>query len=64
MQKNKEQIGKQFEVFVDEGRKGNWIARNNSYKQIIINSEEQLYGKTIKAKIVDAGACDLKADKI
>ena len=58
---NKKLVDKEFEVLVDEGKKGNWIARNNSYKQIIINSDAQLFGKQLNVKVTGSGECDLKA---
>lgn len=61
-QKNKQFIGNQYEVFVDDGSKGNWIARDENYRQIIINSQENLLGKFVKVKIEDSGKHDLKAE--
>jgi MiaB-like tRNA modifying enzyme len=61
LENNKKLVGKEYKVLVDEGKKGNWIARNDNYKQIIINSDKELYGKCLNVKVTEAGSCDLKA---
>jgi len=48
----KEFIGKEFEVLLDEkGFPGTFLGRTSSYKLVAIQSKEDILGKTIKVKI-------------
>jgi threonylcarbamoyladenosine tRNA methylthiotransferase CDKAL1 len=55
-------IGWSGEVLVDEKGKfeGSWVGRNFAYKPIVIQSTDNLLGKTLKVKVVEASATYLK----
>jgi len=52
------------EVHIDEKGKieGSWVGRNFAYKPIVIKNKDNLLGKTLKVKVVEASATYLKAD--
>jgi len=57
LNKNKEWIGWEGEVLIDEkGKPGSWIGRNFAYKPIVVLSSKNLFGEKIKVKIKDAKA--------
>ncbi len=58
---NKKWIGWEGEVFVDEkGKDHSWIGRTDSYRQVVIQSSESLFGETVKVKIFDVTPHDLR----
>jgi MiaB-like tRNA modifying enzyme len=63
LEKNKKWIGWKGKVLIDEkGKNKTWKGRNFAYKQVIVKSPRNLFGKKIKTKIVDASPVDLKAE--
>ncbi|MDA1197030.1 MAG: tRNA (N(6)-L-threonylcarbamoyladenosine(37)-C(2))-methylthiotransferase [Nanoarchaeota archaeon] len=61
--RNKEWIGWSGAVFIDEeGTHGSWKGRNYAYKQVVVQSSENLLGKSIMVKVVDASSLDAKAE--
>jgi len=55
LENKKPLIGKEYKVLVDEnGFQDTWIARNASYKMIILRSKENLLGKFLKVRIKEA----------
>lgn len=54
------------EVLVDEQGKveGSWVGRNLAYKPVVIRSEDDLLGKTLRVKVVETSATYLKAEII
>jgi MiaB-like tRNA modifying enzyme len=57
LEKNMEWVGKECEVLVAErGKKKNQFAgRNESYKPVVVESEENLIGRILKVRIAGAG---------
>lgn len=62
-ERNLRWVGWTGEVLVDEKGKveGSWVGRNFAYKPIVIKSNDNLLGKTLKVKVVEASATYLKA---
>ncbi|MCX8154168.1 MAG: tRNA (N(6)-L-threonylcarbamoyladenosine(37)-C(2))-methylthiotransferase [Candidatus Bathyarchaeota archaeon] len=56
LEQNQRWIGWAGEVLVDEKGKvpGSWIGRNFAYKPVVIKSQENLLGKTLRVKITKA----------
>ncbi len=56
LERNQRWIGWTVEVLIDEKGKvpGSWIGRNFAYKPITVKSQEDLFGKTLRVKIVKA----------
>lgn len=60
LEKNKKLIGGEFNVFVNskgfEGFRNSWLARNENYKRVVVkvSEKENLLGKFINTKIIDA----------
>ncbi len=54
LEKNKEWLGWKGDVLITEKKENAWLGRNFAYKPIIVNSDKELLGKVVKAKIVDA----------
>ena len=52
------------EVLIDEKGKieGSWVGRNFAYKPIVIKNKDNLLGKILQVKVVEASATYLKAD--
>jgi threonylcarbamoyladenosine tRNA methylthiotransferase CDKAL1 len=63
LEQNQRWVGWSGEVLVDEKGKmeGSWVGRNFAYKPVAIKSTDNLLGKTLKVKIVEASATYLKA---
>jgi tRNA A37 methylthiotransferase MiaB len=62
---NKKWIGWKGKILIDEeGKPGSYIGRNQSYKQIIVQSEKNLLGKELEVEVKDATAFDLRAEII
>ena len=63
LERNQRWVGWSGEVLVDEKGKieGSWVGRNFTYKPIAIKSTDNLLGKTLKVKVVEASATYLKA---
>ena len=61
---NKKWLGWEGTVLVSEkGKKDRgWTARNFAYKPIIVKSDENLLGKEINVKIIDACLYDLRGE--
>jgi threonylcarbamoyladenosine tRNA methylthiotransferase CDKAL1 len=57
-------VGWTGEVLVDEKGKfeGSWVGRNFAYKPIVIKSTDNLMGKTLKVKVIEASATYLKGE--
>ncbi len=55
-EKNQRWIGWSGDVLVDEkGKKPNsWVGRNFAYKPVVLKSSKNLFGKTLKVKVVKA----------
>jgi len=56
LERNKRWIGWVGEVLVDEKGKvdGSWVGRNFAYKPVVIKSPDNLLGKSVRVKIVEA----------
>jgi len=64
LEQNRRWIGWEGEAMVDErGRHGTWIARNQAYKQIILDGDFQL-GQMVHVSIKDATWWDLRGEVI
>lgn len=62
IEQNRKWIGWEGEALVDEqGKHGTWIARNQAYKQIILEGDFQL-GQRVQVKIMDATWWDLRGE--
>ena len=61
-ERNLRWVGWSGEVLVDEKGKveGSWVGRNFAYKPIVIKSTDNLLGKTLQVKVVEASATYLK----
>jgi MiaB/RimO family radical SAM methylthiotransferase len=61
LERNERWVGWVGEVLVDEKGKvpGSWINRNFAYKPIVIKSEENLLGKTLRVKVEKASSTHL-----
>lgn len=53
LEKNKKWLGWIGDALVDEKNKNIFVARNFSYKPIVIESEKNIFGKILKIKIVE-----------
>jgi len=53
LERNKNWMGKECQVLVTEKRKNQYIGRNESYKQIIIETERDIRGNFVTAEIRD-----------
>lgn len=62
LERNQRWVGWSGEVFVDEKGKveGSWVGRNFAYKPIAIKNADNLMGKTLTVKVVEATATYLK----
>ncbi|HSV48838.1 MAG TPA: radical SAM protein, partial [Candidatus Acidoferrales bacterium] len=60
--RNKNWVGWSGEVLIDEKGKieGSWIGRNFAYKPIVVKSNEQIFGKTLKIEVTEASQTYLK----
>jgi tRNA A37 methylthiotransferase MiaB len=56
LERNKRWIGWVGEVLVDEKGKvdGSWVGRNFAYKPVVIKSPDNLLGKSVRVKVVEA----------
>ena len=65
LERNLRWVGWVGEVLVDEKGKveGSWIGRNFAYKPIAIKSSDNLLGKTVKVKVVEALGTYLKGEQ-
>ncbi len=63
-ERNQRWVGWSGEILIDEKGKveGSWVGRNFAYKPIAIKSQENLLGKTIQVKVVEALGTYLKAE--
>jgi len=61
-ERNQRWVGWVGEVLVDEKGKveGSWVGRNFAYKPVAIRSTDNLLGKTVKIKVVEASTSYLK----
>ena len=61
-ERNQRWVGWVGEVLVDEKGKveGSWVGRNFAYKPVAIKSNDNLLGKTVRVKVVEASATYLK----
>jgi len=63
LERNREWIGWEGEILVDEKGKGfSWIGRNIAYKPIVIKSKENLMGRFLRVKITNAFPTYLEAE--
>ena len=55
-ERNQRWVGWSGEVLVDEKGKveGSWVGRNFAYKPIVVKNNDNLLGKTLQVKVVDA----------
>ena len=55
-ERNQRWVGWRGEVLIDEKGKveNSWVGRNFAYKPIVVNSADNLLGKTLRVKVVDA----------
>jgi tRNA A37 methylthiotransferase MiaB len=63
-ERNQRWVGWSGEVLVDEKGKveGSWVGRNFAYKPIVVKSADNLLGKTLPVKVVDALGTYLKGE--
>jgi threonylcarbamoyladenosine tRNA methylthiotransferase CDKAL1 len=63
-ERNLRWVGWIGEVLVDEKGKveGSWVGRNFAYKPIVIQSADNLFGKTLKVKVTEASTTYLKGE--
>jgi threonylcarbamoyladenosine tRNA methylthiotransferase CDKAL1 len=63
-ERNQRWVGWTGEVLVDEKGKveGSWVGRNFAYKPIVVKSADNLLGKTLQVKVVDALGTYLKGE--
>ncbi|MCD6465225.1 tRNA (N(6)-L-threonylcarbamoyladenosine(37)-C(2))-methylthiotransferase [Candidatus Bathyarchaeota archaeon] len=62
LKRNEAWIGWEGEILVDEkGIRDSWIGRNYAYKPIVVRSQENLLGKFINVKIIEAHTNYLEA---
>jgi tRNA A37 methylthiotransferase MiaB len=61
-ERNQRWVGWVGEVLVDEKGKveGSWVGRNFAYKPVVIKSNDNLLGKTVTVKVVEASTTYLK----
>jgi len=63
LERNREWIGWEGEILVDEKGKGlSWIGRNIAYKPIVIKSRENLMGRFLRVKVTKAFPTYLEAE--
>jgi threonylcarbamoyladenosine tRNA methylthiotransferase CDKAL1 len=61
---NEKWLGWEGKILIDEkGKEGQWIGRNDSYKQVIVEGEFNL-GDEIEVKIVKANTFDLRGEVV
>jgi tRNA A37 methylthiotransferase MiaB len=62
LERNKRWVGWIGEVLIDEKGKveGSWVGRNFAYKPVAVKSLDNLLGKTVRVKVVDAATTYLK----
>ena len=66
LERNQRWVGWVGEVLVDEKGKveGSWVGRNFAYKPVAIKSTDDLLGKTVKIKVVEASTTYLKGSLV
>jgi len=66
LQKNKDWVGWSGSVLVDEkGKKPySWVGRNFTYKPVLIDNKNNLLGKTVDVRVVDAFQSHLKGELV
>jgi len=64
LDRNLRWVGWVGEVLVDEKGKveGSWVGRNFAYKPVVVKSPENLLGKTVRVKVVEASITYLKGE--
>jgi tRNA A37 methylthiotransferase MiaB len=64
LERNLRWVGWTGEMLIDEKGKleGSWVGRNFAYKPIVIQSKEDLMGKTVKVEVVEACTTYLKGE--
>ncbi len=62
LERNQRWVGWVGEVLVDEKGKveGSWVGRNFAYKPIAVKSKDNLLGKTVRVKVVEASTTYLR----
>jgi threonylcarbamoyladenosine tRNA methylthiotransferase CDKAL1 len=64
-EENKKWIGWKGNIFINEvGKFNSLIGRNQSYRQVIINSSSELLGKIVSVRVFDVSSYDLRAKRI
>ena len=63
-ERNRRWVGWSGEVLIDEKGKieGSWVGRNFAYKPIVLKSTDNLLGRTLKVKVVEALGTYLKGE--
>lgn len=62
LEKNKSWVGWAGKILIDEKGSGDsWIGRNYAYKPVVVNSNENLFGKILNAQVKRAFATYLEA---
>jgi threonylcarbamoyladenosine tRNA methylthiotransferase CDKAL1 len=63
-ERNLRWVGWSGEILIDEKGKleGSWVGRNFAYKPVVIQSKENLLGKTIRIKITEASITYLRGE--
>ncbi len=62
LERNKRWVGKASQVLVTEKRGKQYMGRNESYKQVIIETKSDILGKFVTAKIKDCKKTHLKGE--
>lgn len=61
---NKRWLNRRCKVFVTEKKGDEYIGKNESYKQVIINSDNFILGEFVDVKIFDSGLFNLKGEVV
>lgn len=65
LERNAGWLGWEGEILIDEKGSGNsWIGRNFAYKPIVVKSEDNLLGKIVNVKIIEARKNYLEAEML
>jgi len=56
LEKNKAWVGWSGQVLIDEKGKGpnSWVGRNFAYKPVVVSCDEDLLGRSLNVRVIDA----------